>query len=238
MKPLSHQRPQDASSPSYKTCTKCGALLAASQFFKGKRWCKACCRSYSVAYREQHRESRLAAMKRWRLAHAAHSAQYRLEHRAERLAYGRAYVAAHRDERTAYNHQWVEANLGKNRAKARRHYWRHREEIAQRNSARMDQIVLNTRRWRQANPDKAQLYKNQHRARRMGAPSDLTENQWLSILLACCGHCRYCGEPGAQTQDHVIPLSKGGHHTAPNVAPACRSCNSRKGNRVLSEWTC
>lgn len=32
--------------------------------------------------------------------------------------------------------------------------------------------------------------------------------------------------------DHIVPLSKGGKHSWNNVQLACRSCNSRKGNRV------
>lgn len=32
--------------------------------------------------------------------------------------------------------------------------------------------------------------------------------------------------------DHIIPLSKGGNHSWNNVQLACRSCNSKKGNRV------
>ena len=35
------------------------------------------------------------------------------------------------------------------------------------------------------------------------------------------------------TQDHVIPLSKGGQHIKENIVPACPSCNSKKGNRML-----
>jgi 5-methylcytosine-specific restriction endonuclease McrA len=37
------------------------------------------------------------------------------------------------------------------------------------------------------------------------------------------------------TLDHVIPLCRGGTHTADNLKVACRSCNSRKGRKLLSE---
>ncbi|MDB4875733.1 MAG: hypothetical protein JWM41_2179 [Gemmatimonadetes bacterium] len=36
--------------------------------------------------------------------------------------------------------------------------------------------------------------------------------------------------------DHVIPISRGGSHTRENVVPACRSCNSKKGDLMLLEW--
>lgn len=42
--------------------------------------------------------------------------------------------------------------------------------------------------------------------------------------------CWMCGNV-ANVTDHVKPLSKGGAHTLSNLRPACRSCNSRKGNK-------
>lgn len=37
------------------------------------------------------------------------------------------------------------------------------------------------------------------------------------------------------TLDHVIPLARGGNHTYDNVKVACRSCNSKKHTKLLSE---
>jgi 5-methylcytosine-specific restriction endonuclease McrA len=49
------------------------------------------------------------------------------------------------------------------------------------------------------------------------------------------GHrCQYCGA-GAENIDHVVPRSKGGTHTWDNVVAACRPCNARKEDRLLSE---
>jgi 5-methylcytosine-specific restriction endonuclease McrA len=52
--------------------------------------------------------------------------------------------------------------------------------------------------------------------------------------LACAdGRCYYCGLERKLTQDHVVPLSKGGSHSKDNVVAACRSCNSSKGDRLI-----
>ncbi len=45
------------------------------------------------------------------------------------------------------------------------------------------------------------------------------------------GVCWLCGKPGADTKDHVRPLSKGGTNDPSNLRPAHRACNSRKGAR-------
>ena len=46
--------------------------------------------------------------------------------------------------------------------------------------------------------------------------------------------CQYCGA-SAENVDHVVPKSRGGPHSWDNVVAACRSCNSRKRDRLLSE---
>jgi 5-methylcytosine-specific restriction endonuclease McrA len=61
---------------------------------------------------------------------------------------------------------------------------------------------------------------------------DLTALEWAEIKAVYSYRCAYCGQMKPLTQDHVIPISKGGEHTASNIVPACRSCNSRKGARL------
>jgi 5-methylcytosine-specific restriction endonuclease McrA len=48
------------------------------------------------------------------------------------------------------------------------------------------------------------------------------------------GRCQYCGV-AAENVDHVVPRSRGGHHTWENVVAACRRCNTRKGDRTPEE---
>ena len=48
--------------------------------------------------------------------------------------------------------------------------------------------------------------------------------------------CAYCGRK-AETIDHVVPRSRGGLHRWDNVVAACRPCNARKEDRLLSEVT-
>lgn len=48
------------------------------------------------------------------------------------------------------------------------------------------------------------------------------------------GRCQYCAAP-AESIDHVVPRSRGGQHTWENVVAACRPCNTRKRDHLLSE---
>jgi len=50
--------------------------------------------------------------------------------------------------------------------------------------------------------------------------------------------CMYCGSHQPEwglTRDHVRPMSRGGRDRWSNVVTACRSCNTRKGNRLPDE---
>ena len=57
-----------------------------------------------------------------------------------------------------------------------------------------------------------------------------------AIFLRDGHRCQYCGAT-AENIDHVIPRSRGGPHTWENVVAACRPCNARKEDRLLSEVT-
>lgn len=50
--------------------------------------------------------------------------------------------------------------------------------------------------------------------------------------------CLYCGnyfDACALSRDHVLPTSRGGEDKWENVVAACKRCNQRKGNHLLSE---
>ena len=91
-------------------------------------------------------------------------------------------------------------------------------------------IIHRVHAWQSANPDKLRAISARRRARKVNAPvNNLTAAQWEAIKVHYKYRCVYCGKkPKRLTQDHLTPLSKGGGHTASNVVPACRSCNSQK----------
>jgi len=68
------------------------------------------------------------------------------------------------------------------------------------------------------------------------AKGALTQEAWNAIVWAFNETCAYCECVVELTQDHIIPLSRGGLHVVLNVVPACRTCNSKKYNRTLVEF--
>ncbi|MDZ7736991.1 MAG: HNH endonuclease [Gammaproteobacteria bacterium] len=58
------------------------------------------------------------------------------------------------------------------------------------------------------------------------------------LFLRDAHMCMYCGGGHIEallTRDHVLPISRGGRDCWSNVVAACRSCNTRKGNRIPEE---
>lgn len=68
-----------------------------------------------------------------------------------------------------------------------------------------------------------------------GENSLICSEEWAELLAKYEYKCVYCGvffsDELCATQDHIIPISKGGNHTKDNIVPACLSCNCKKGNR-------
>lgn len=103
-------------------------------------------------------------------------------------------------------------------------------------------------------------YRKRHRARYLAnhriamykyrtlksVTSDGTATDEFLNGLYAEGECYYCCKPTPEkerTADHVVPLNKGGIHSASNLVMACFSCNSSKRDedaelffeRILSE---
>ena len=66
------------------------------------------------------------------------------------------------------------------------------------------------------------------------------EMKKLIILGQLFPLCAYCGKqitnPDDLTQDHQLPLSRGGQTKASNLVPACIHCNREKGMLTADEY--
>lgn len=99
-----------------------------------------------------------------------------------------------------------------------------------------DHFLESARKYWKTAKGKAKRNGYEHKKRLQKQQTDrfLQPNEWLAVLALYENSCAYCGKELTDsfdcTQDHVIPLSKGGTHSIDNVVPACRVCNARKGD--------
>lgn len=80
-------------------------------------------------------------------------------------------------------------------------------------------------------------YRNlQRAARKRNAEGSHTFLDW-ELLKAHAGYrCARCGEKKPLTQDHIVPLSKGGSDYIWNIQPLCKPCNSSKHDKRILFW--
>lgn len=129
------------------------------------------------------------------------------------------------------------------------YYKENKERIAERQRQRRqenkEEIARKDREYKRRNPHVYRKANQKYRARKNKLPYTLTIGEWKCILKYFNNRCVYCGisekesllEYGERLhQEHFIPLSQGGEYTHNNVIPACKSCNSSKGNKSFFEW--
>jgi 5-methylcytosine-specific restriction endonuclease McrA len=101
---------------------------------------------------------------------------------------------------------------------------------AQRGIKRPNQTGINHHNWKGGYQNRLWLAKRRD-AMKKGATGRHTRQQWNEIKAIFDYQCASCGryEPEIRlTEDHIIPLSKGGNDSIENIQPLCRSCNTKK----------
>lgn len=118
----------------------------------------------------------------------------------------------------------------------RRKIWRktYQKQYYERNK---EELQAYNREWMNSHREKMSHYAQLRRHRTANLPHTLTIAEWREILNEYNHCCAYCGKPGQRfTQEHKMPVSRGGGYTRENIVPACRSCNSQKHNKTPDEF--
>jgi 5-methylcytosine-specific restriction endonuclease McrA len=94
------------------------------------------------------------------------------------------------------------------------------------------------RLYAKSNPDIIRAANAAYRARKRTAVGTLTAAEFSAILERQKHRCHWCCDSiktGSQI-DHVIPLVRGGEHSAANVVGSCGPCNRRKRSKDPILW--
>lgn len=142
----------------------------------------------------------------------------------------RDWYRRNRDKHLAAGRAWAKQNRERVREIWRRH------DRSGRKKRYPDAVRAAVKRWNERHPERRAAIWRASRIRRdyQKQASVVTPAEWRQIREVFGERCAYCLRRGVRlTQDHVVPLSRGGEHVAHNIVPACQPCNSRKNNRPI-----
>lgn len=131
-------------------------------------------------------------------------------------------------------------NPGLFRKKDRENYRRNREKILRRSSAwckaHPESVRRTKKKWIAKNRERHRTNQQRYESKLRGAAGYHTYQQWMARVKYygwCCKYCRKELTFRTLEQDHIIPITKGGSNWPANLAPACRSCNASKSNKII-----
>ncbi len=208
-----------------KRCTKCLKIYGFKSFYKAKfgkhglqSVCKNCQNSQikKWAKTKKGKSSKKASCKKYRTSN--HGKIKRSEYRKSDA--GKKSQLRWRNSPKGKRYSLKYSTSDKRKSVSKRHYENGKGKASNLRYSRTQKGIENLARG-----------VHKRRSRLSNVISDLTADQWLEIKLRQKFRCAICGRKKSLTRDHIIPISKGGHHTASNIQGLCRPCNSRKGNR-------
>jgi len=230
--------------PEVKVCTKCGEQKPLTEFYSNRSrpdglasWCKAGVKDYDASpdgraanRRYQATDKGRAARERYRATEKGQQTSHRaFEHYQEsgKKAIARAKWRASESgqiSRAQYENKARSKKLAQQRV-ARYRVTEKRKIVA----ARYRATEKGLQTGRQA--------RRRSRARKAEAEGTHTFTEFLVLCEAAEGRCLGCGKEVPLTEDHIMPLALGGSDDISNIQPLCKSCNSRKGAKIVDFQT-
>jgi len=100
-----------------------------------------------------------------------------------------------------------------------------------------DRRVATAKAWNEANKQRYyQHVANSHIKRRIAKDAKAFKILDKEYKRLYNSPCSFCGSTEKITMDHIIPISRSGNHSIGNLQPLCKSCNSSKKSRLVSEY--
>lgn len=133
-----------------------------------------------------------------------------------------------KDKIKIYNSEYRKANTDRLRQIRKEYYEQNR-----------DKYSAQSKTYKSSDEGKeiVRLSNKSRAARKKSLASDLTLSQWKECETFFNLKCAYCGnDSNALTQDHFIPIVRGGGYTKSNIIPSCKSCNFSKNDSDFFDW--
>ena len=204
------------------TCSRCGITKPVSEFSKGhnksgyRSNCKQCVHELYLADKERILQQHKDYYENNKESYLDNCKNYRNTHKEKRKEYFKEYYIE--------NSEYL-----KKRSNERFHNSTEEQIIHRRELAKKQRAKAETKEYKRQKQQFRQAIKRK-------LPNDFTQEEWELVIQFFDGECAYCGEKTKLTQDHIIPMSRGGGYTKSNIVPCCGKCNSSKQDRDYITW--
>ncbi len=138
------------------------------------------------------------------------------------------------------NKKYYEANKEKENQRTLKWYKNHPERARELTkgfrSRHPDKDKFWQKRYYENNKPKFRAYFHVRRSRIKGNGGVIATDEWKALCEKYGNRCinPNCSDPSKPvTLDHVVPIFLGGLNVIENSQPLCRSCNSRKGIKII-----
>lgn len=161
------------------------------------------------------------------------------ERRKQQMA---SYYKRDREKVLERQRHWHAEHPGRKKEISARYHAKHRDRLnakQREENKREDRKTFMRdylREHRKNNPEMYRTYSKNRRALHLGADGSHTLEEWIAKQAEFDHRCGYCGTRKKLTEDHAVPLARGGSNLITNIVPACGRCNSRKGTLTAEEF--
>ena len=231
-----------------RKCTVCKEWKQWSEFGnnKGKKYgkenlCKACKKKSDRKYYENNKEKVAKTNSEYLKKHpeVKKKAQgnYRNRHKGKIKESNKDYRIRNREPRRLYNIEFLKNNPEKSKIYTNRHYTKNHDkciEVARVYRLNNPEKTAEARRkYARDKPWDSSFRCARRRAMKQNAEGSHTRQEWLDLCEKYEHKCLCCGEETNLSEDHIVPITKGGSDYISNIQPLCRSCNSRKSTKTI-----
>lgn len=142
-----------------------------------------------------------------------------------------------------HQRKWNKANPERAHGHSLKYYAANRDQILERKRryciANSDVRASINRNWKDNNPEKVKVLKENYRARKKANGGKLSTDIIQTLLSKQNSKCTCCGADLMQTGyhlDHIMPLALGGANDDSNVQLLTPKCNLSKGAKHPDDW--
>jgi 5-methylcytosine-specific restriction endonuclease McrA len=217
-----------------KICSKCGVEFPeTAQYFyikgKGKVGFRCICKKCTSEQELSHKDQKAEYDKIYR--------QNNLEREREN---DKKYYQNNKEKYKDYKRQHYEMNKETIIENQKQYYIQNKQYIFeyQKKYRKLNVVKISEqgKKYKKCHIEESNIRRQIYISKKLSLPHTLTKELWKRIKQEFNYRCAYCGKLKPLTQDHFIPLSKGGEYTINNIIPVCKSCNSSKNSGDFFIW--